>query len=183
MTIARKKNKAEVSITQAALTTLCGVPSETTFEQAAIIARDALLQGLQMLREVAKRRNDQRVMRHIQTIVETLDGLEERIVRNQLPKAVIRMILSDARLDSIIAHSDIKVSIMYDHQELIAPNETLRIQVRESRRLTKDSEGCWIDASQLSVQQGLAIIQEDLQTLRQAHQLMTLESVASWLPK
>lgn len=99
---------------------------QVSFEDVVVAIRDTLLNGLEVLHQIAKQRHDSRAIKGIQPIVETLKDLQRRIVENQLPAGVIRLILNDARLDSIIVYSDIRVSLIYDHQELIAPNEVLR---------------------------------------------------------
>ena len=61
-----------------------------------------------------------------------VDGLAERVSQSQLPKQAIRIILNDARLDMLILLADLKVDILYAHQEMLAPTEKLRTEVRSN---------------------------------------------------
>ena len=150
---------------------------ESSFEQAAIQVRDTLLKGLHTMNEIAKRYEYSRATKCIQPIVETLEELQGRIVQSQLPAPVVRLILNDARLDAIIVYSDLRVSLMYDHQELIAPSEKLRNQFHEFRAQAEYASTGWIETSGLDLQRALAKVDEDLKYLEEANRLIRLQSI------
>jgi predicted DNA-binding protein (UPF0278 family) len=173
----RIMKKKDVHVAEPPPNAISAAVTEPTFEETVFKVRDALLQGLRLLDEVARRRDDSRAMKSIQPIVETLQDLPQRIVQSQLPAPVVRLILNDARLDSIIVYSDVRVSLMYDHQELIAPNEKLRNQVREFREQAEYAGSGWIDTSGLDVQQALVTVQNDLKLVEEANHLIRFEGM------
>jgi len=149
---------------------------ESSFEEAAMQVRDTLLKGLHAMNEIAKRYEYSRATKCIQPIVETLEELQGRMVQSQLPAPVVRLILNDARLDAIIVYTDLRVSLMYDHQELIAPSEKLRNQFREFRGQAEYASTGWIETSGLDLQRALAKVDEDLKFLEEANRLIRLQS-------
>ena len=157
--------------------TVAQQPPQLSFEEAVMGVRETLLNGLEMLRQVAKGRDDSRAMKGIEPIAEALKLLPERVMENHLPAPVVRLILNDARLDSIIVYSGLRVSLIYDHQELIAPNEKLRDQVREGRGQGEHPNSGWIEASGLSNQQALMRVQHDLKLLEDANRLIRLKAI------
>jgi hypothetical protein len=92
--------------------------------------RKVVLDNLRLLIEIANRRESRLVQRNLGAVYEIIDGLPERVNQSQLPEQAIRIILNDARLDGLILLADMKVSILYAHQEALAPTEKLRAEVR-----------------------------------------------------
>lgn len=94
--------------------------------------RKIVLENLRLLIEIAGRGESRLVQKNLAAIYNTVDGLPERAHHNELPEQAIRIILNDARLDSLILLADMKVRILYAHQEALAPTEKLRAEVRSS---------------------------------------------------
>jgi hypothetical protein len=142
--------------------------------------RDTLVEALRQLRDVARRRSDNRSMKDIDAVEESLRKLDERVAHHQLPLAAIRITLSDARLDALIVYSQLKMALMYDHQELLAPNEKLRAQVQEYRRTIHDDNDLWLATSTLTREQAMGIVLQDLNILERAERLIREEGSQLW---
>jgi hypothetical protein len=149
-----------------------GALQQTLREQRWEITRDNLLDGLRLLIGVAERRSDEKSVKSLQTIMEGLTLLEERIVRNQLPEQYVRIVLNDARLDSLIVYSQMKVAILYRHQELIAPTEKLRKEVQAQHQELDNDWSEILPTEESEPGRALALLDEDLRTLHQAEQLI-----------
>ncbi len=171
MTARRKKNRNAKIETDDGASSVVAL-QQNAHEQRWEITRDTLLGGLRLLIGVAERRSDGTSVKSLRTIMENLTILEERIERNQLPEQYIRMILNDARLDSLIVHSQMTVAILYRHQELIAPTEKLRKEI-QAQHQERDNEWSKLSLTEESEPgRALALIDEDLRTLHQAEQLI-----------
>jgi hypothetical protein len=142
--------------------------------------RDTLVEALRQLRDVARRRSDNRSMKDIDAVEESLRKLDERVAHHQLPLAAIRITLGDARLDALVVYSQLKMALMYDHQELLAPNETLRAQVQEYRRTIHDDNDLWLATSTLTREQAMGIVLQDLNILERAERLIREEGSQLW---
>jgi hypothetical protein len=85
-----------------------------------------MLEGLHMVEGIVKRRGTAGMVKQFLNVRETLIGMEERAKRNHLPDPYLRILLSDARPDSLILFSQVKVAMLHEHQRLLAPTEKLR---------------------------------------------------------
>ena len=133
---------------------------------------ESLLAAVGILLDIARRRDNRLTLRHLESIAETIGGLPERIVRSQLPESVTSMIVTDARLDALIAQSQLKVALMYDHQELLAPNEQLRKQFQDHRRQIHDEDDEWLATCSLNRDEALVVVRNDLEALQQVRHLL-----------
>jgi hypothetical protein len=142
--------------------------------------RDTLVEALHQLREVAQRRSDKRSIKDIDAVEESLRKLDERVAHHQLPLAAIRITLNDARLDALIVHSQLKMALMYDHQELLAPNEKLRAQFQEYRATVHDNNDAWLGTSTLTRAQAMEAVVRDIDILARAEGLIRGEASRVW---
>jgi len=112
------------------------------------------------------------MQKNLGAVYDTIDGLPERANQNRLPEQAIRIILNDARLDAMILLADMKVSILYAHQEALAPTEKLRAEVRANmenalRPLTGELD-------QLPSKEDIGQIERDLQVIHRVEQAFRL---------
>ena len=136
------------------------------------IVRKTLLDNLGLLNEIAGRWENRPMQKNLGAVYDTIDGLPERANQNRLPEQAIRIILNDARLDAMILLADMKVSILYAHQEALAPTEKLRAEVRANmenalRPLTGELD-------QLPSKEDIGQIERDLQVIHRVEQAFRL---------
>jgi hypothetical protein len=73
----------------------------------------ALLNVIELLQTVALHHHKPSLLNDLATIKETISLLPKRIEEKELPEPYVRTILDNARLDCVIAHSTIKISLCY----------------------------------------------------------------------
>ena len=136
------------------------------------IVRKTLLENLRVLNEIVGRWENRPVQKNLGAIYDGINGLPERANQNRLPDQAIRIILNDMRLDAMILLADMKVSILYAHQEALAPTEKLRAEVRANmenalRPLTGELD-------QLPSKEDIGQIERDLQVIHRVEQAFRL---------
>lgn len=142
--------------------------------------RDVLVDALCRMRDVAHRRSDRRSVQQIDAIKESLRKLDDRIAHHQLPLVALRTTLGDARLDALMIHAQLKIALMYDHQELLAPNEMVRAQLQEYRRSVHDSLDSGLATSTTSREHAMEAVVRDLEILAGAEHSLREEGSEVW---
>jgi hypothetical protein len=128
-------------------------------------AREILIDGLRLLIEIAARREGRLAQKKLVDIYTDVDTLSVRANQNRLPVQTIGIILNDARLESLILLADMKVDILYDHQEAMAPTQKLRTEVRSHTQDILSAETDEVDPDHLSSRNDIGQIQLDLQII------------------
>ena len=78
------------------------------------------------LMTIAKNRNDNRSAAKLAVHAEILERLNQRIERNKLPEGYVRSIINHVRLEALIILADMKLVLMIEKQELVAPTAKLK---------------------------------------------------------
>ena len=139
-----------------------------------------MLEGLHVIEDIVKRRVTAGMVKHFLYLRETLIGMKERVNRNDLPDAYLRILLNDARLDALIFLSRLKVGMLYEHQRLLAPTEKLRSEIETSiERFLNDESGSMVRAG-LDIEQELTILKHDFETLAWAENLIRDQESEPW---
>ena len=141
--------------------------------------RVQMLEGLRVAGEIVKRRGSPGMLRHFQNVRESLIGMEERATRNDLPDAYLRILLNDARLDSLILLSQVRVAMLYEHQRLLAPTEKLRSEIEASIERLLDGQAEPPAYDGLDIQQELGMLGRDFEDLARAEKLIRDQELRS----
>jgi hypothetical protein len=142
--------------------------------------RVRMLEGIEMVEDIVKRRCNAGMRKHFLNARETLMGLEERIKRGDLPGAFLRILMNDARLDALIFFSRVKVAMLYEHQRLLAPTEKLRSEVEASIERWFDGEPASPLDDGLDVSEELARLSRDLDLFVQAEKFIRDQEREPW---
>jgi hypothetical protein len=132
--------------------------------------RDVLLETLRTLMPIAERQRNNAMMKRLGMLQEIVFDLQRRSGQNQFPDAAVRITLNDARLDTLLLLADLKIELLYQHQEALAPTEQLRNQVRahyeemafDGTEMTNDER-----RSTAEIEADLNVLREIENTLRQ----------------
>ncbi|HTR80291.1 MAG TPA: hypothetical protein VMM58_01595 [Bacteroidota bacterium] len=127
--------------------------------------RKSILDNLRTLIGVAENRGSHSMMKNLGAVYDIIDRLPERAEQSQLPEQAIRIILNDVRLEALILLADIKVDILYAHQEALAPNEKLRAAVRSNIEHAFHAAADEADNSSVLSKDRLDRIERDLQVI------------------
>lgn len=79
---------------------------------------------------IAERQHSSSTLKRLSSLNDIVFELLRRSEQNQIPDAAVRITLNDARLDTLLSLADLKIELLYQHQEALAPTEQLRNQVR-----------------------------------------------------
>ncbi len=143
-------------------------------------ARERLLDSVRLLIEIAARREGRLVQKKLIDIYAAVDTLPVRVDQNRLPVQTIRIILNDARLESLILLADMKVNILYDHQESLAPTEKLWTEVRSNIQNISPLETDEVDPDRISSRDDIGQINRDLQRIRSVENAFRLMGRPAW---
>ena len=94
-------------------------------------ARETILCSIHDLIEIAQRDDEKSMVNKLRAQQDLLEGLDNRIERNQLPEPFVRSVVNDIRLDVLMIYSDIKLLLTLKKQEAAAPTTKLRQQAHD----------------------------------------------------
>ncbi|MGA9407867.1 MAG: hypothetical protein WBW71_12115 [Bacteroidota bacterium] len=138
--------------------------------------QNILLDNLSMLIEIAGRRESRLMQKNLGAAYDIVDGLAERVSQSQLPKQAIRIILNDARLDMLILLADLKVDILYAHQEMLAPTEKLRTEVRSNIQNVLHTATDEESLNHSILKENIDQIERDLQVIQSVERALRLKA-------
>ena len=100
--------------------------------------KKTIMQGIEALLPIAEHQKDKHARNSLLAQAASLNNLGERIELHQLPDGFVQSVINDVRLNTLIIHANLKVSLTFQKQELAAPNEKLRAEAHERRAAVDD---------------------------------------------
>lgn len=142
--------------------------------------RGQMLEGVESVEPILLRRGTPVMVKHRSSVKQSLLELVERVHRNDLPDAYLRIILNDLRLDALIVLGQLKVALLYEHQRLMAPTETIRMEIKSStERFLGELPPTSVDKDQ-DKERSLRLLEEDLVALMNLEQNIRSQEIGSW---